>query len=116
MDPEGFNKGIEHFNRGEFFEAHEVWEDVWRAVDFPQEKRFVQGLIQVAVALHHHSTGNHVGAESLLRRATRNLAGYPPDFGHIDLPLLSQSLAGWLRALEEGSAVPANPRVEFVQR
>ncbi len=74
MDPEGFKKGIEHFNCGEFFEAHEVWEDVWRAIDSPREKRFVQGLIQVAVALHHHSTGNHVGAESLLRRATRNLA------------------------------------------
>lgn len=115
MDLRGFNKGIEHFNNGEFFEAHEVWEDVWRAVDSPQEKRFVQGLIQVAVALHHHSTGNHVGAQSLLKRATRNLAGYPADFGRIDLALLLLSLDGWLHALQDGSAVPAQPRVELTR-
>jgi uncharacterized protein len=116
VDKHGFKKGVEHFNCGEFFEAHEVWEDVWRAADSPEEKRFVQGLIQVAVALHHHSTGNHVGAESLLRRATRNLAGYPPSYASIDLSLLSQSLAGWLEALQNRCAVPPKPYVRFVLR
>jgi uncharacterized protein len=114
VDQQGFKNGIEHFNSGEFFEAHEVWEDVWRAIDSPREKLFVQGLIQVAVALHHHSTGNEAGAESLLRRASRNLAGYPPNFGNIDLRLLLQSLAAWRQALQDGSVVPAKPRVEVV--
>lgn len=116
MDEHGFKKGAEHFNSGDFFEAHEVWEDVWRALDSPKEKLFVQGLIQVSVALHHHSTGNLVGAESLLRRATRNLAGYPPHYGGIDLLLLSHSLAVWLEALQNRTSVPAKPQVKFVVR
>jgi predicted metal-dependent hydrolase len=116
MDQDGFRRGVEHFNLGEFFDAHEVWEDVWRATDAPHDKLFLQGLIQVAVALHHHSTGNLVGAQSLLQRAIRNLAGYPVDFGGINRAELSESLAGWLRALQEGSTVPPKPRVQFVER
>ena len=43
--------------------------------------RFLQGLIQAAVAFHHHSTGNVVGAGSLMERARKNLAGCPEEFG-----------------------------------
>src|SRR3981081_3156347 len=62
---------LDLFNRACFFDAHEVWEDVWRAAP-PEEKKFLQGLIQIAVAFHHHSTGNIIGARSLLERGTRN--------------------------------------------
>ena len=54
---DGYRRGIRHFNAREFYDAHEVWEDVWRESQ-GMEKRFLQGLIQAAVALHHHSTGN----------------------------------------------------------
>ena len=37
-------------------------------------------LIQAAVALHHHSTGNVVGACSLMKRARKNLAEWDKDF------------------------------------
>src|SRR5438034_5247165 len=78
VDSARFREGIKLFNSGEFFEAHEVLEDVWCAAP-AAEKRFLQGLIQVAVALHHHSKENRVGARSLLARARRNLSGYPED-------------------------------------
>ena len=61
VDQAGFSRGIALFNHGEFFEAHEVLEDVWRAAP-PGEKKFLQGLIQVAVSFHHRSTGNLIGA------------------------------------------------------
>ena len=32
------------FNRGEYFEAHELWEDVWR-VTTGAERVWIQGLI-----------------------------------------------------------------------
>src|SRR5205807_8005555 len=64
--------GIELFNDSRFFDAHEVLEDVWRETSGP-EKSFLQGLVQLAVALHHHSTGNSLGAGSLLTKAHRNL-------------------------------------------
>ena len=50
----------------------------------PSEKKFLQGLIQVAVALHHFGNGNLAGARSVLRRAFRNISLYPDGFGGID--------------------------------
>src|SRR5579863_1708504 len=75
MNAEGYQRGIRLFNAREFYEAHEVWEDVWRE-SHGLEKKFLQGLIQAAVALHHHSTGNVVGACSLMERSRRNIAGF----------------------------------------
>jgi len=110
VDARRFTEGIKLFNSAEFCEAHEVLEDVWRAAP-TADKNFLQGLIQAAVAFHHHSTGNRVGARSLLARARRNLSGYPDEFGGIDLKLLLKSLARWQEALEDGQAVPPLPRI-----
>src|SRR5580658_503791 len=56
--------GIVLFNRQDFFEAHEVWEDLWMDTASP-EKRFYQGLIQAAVGLCHFANGNLRGAAKL---------------------------------------------------
>jgi uncharacterized protein len=110
VDAARFIDGIRLFNSAEFFEAHEVLEDVWRAAP-TADKNFLQGLIQAAVAFHHHSTGNRVGAGSLLTRARRNLSGYPDQFMGIDLKPLLKSLARWQEALEDGQPVPPLPRI-----
>lgn len=109
MDSELYLRGIRLFNSGAYFEAHEVLEDAWRGAP-TVEKKFLQGLIQVAVGLHHHSKGNVVGARSLLSRAARNLSSYPEDFGGIQLPELLHSLAQWQHALIECKSVPPAPR------
>jgi uncharacterized protein len=103
--------GIELFNRAEFFEAHEVLEEVWRPARNP-ERKFLQSLIQVAVALHHHSRGNLVGARSLLARATRNLEPYPVRFGGIDLRSLRRSLERWSKALAESRPAPPHFKIK----
>jgi uncharacterized protein len=110
VDSVRFREGIKLFNSAEFFEAHEVLEDAWRAAP-AAEKKFLQGLIQVAVALHHHSKENRVGARSLLARARRNLSGYPDKFGGIDLKPLLKSLVRWQAALEDGRPTPPLPRI-----
>jgi len=111
MDQGAFLRGIQLFNEAEFFEAHEVLEDVWRAAP-ATEKRFLQGLIQIAVAFHHHSTGNLVGARSLLVRGTRNLVGSPDDFGGIDISKLRRVLPAWHDAFADGGSEPPLPRME----
>jgi predicted metal-dependent hydrolase len=58
--------GIMFFNERDFFEAHEVWEDLW-AESHGDERRFYQGLIQAAVGLFHFSGGNLGGAVKLYR-------------------------------------------------
>jgi hypothetical protein len=104
-------RAIELFNRASFFDAHEVWEDVWRAAPL-EEKRFLQGLIQVAVAFHHRSTGNLTGARSLLERGTGNLQGYAEEHAGIRLSTFLSSLATWKEALADGGPLPPIPRIE----
>jgi uncharacterized protein len=111
MDEAAFQRGLELFNKGEFFDAHEVLEDVWRAAP-AGEKKFLQGLIQVAVGLHHHSRGNLAGARSLLARANRNLSMYPARHGGIELEALRTEVRLWVRKLEGGGGTPALPRIE----
>lgn len=111
MLAEPYLEGIVLFNRHSFFEAHEVLEDVWRAAPEP-ERKFLQGLIQVAVALHHHSRGNRVGCRSLLERARSNLSIYPEEHGGLDLAALLHSLDLWRDAMDRGRAVPPFPRLQ----
>jgi predicted metal-dependent hydrolase len=112
VDREEYRRGLELFNQGEFFAAHEVLEDVWRAAPQP-EKRFLQGLIQIAVGLHHHSRGNVTGAKSLLARGAKNLGRYPERFAGVDVAALLEAVARWEKALARGEAVPDPPRVDL---
>ena len=109
-----YTRGVELFNSSEFYEAHEVLEDVWRAEQGPH-KVFLQGLIQVAVALHHHSTGNFVGCRSLLQRAARNLSSYPENYSNLNLTQFRRALVEWQKALDENRTVPPFPKLETVE-
>jgi hypothetical protein len=60
--------GVLLFNAQDYFEAHEVWEDLW-AESHGDERRFYQGLIQAAVGLCHFGNGNLGGAAKLYRSA-----------------------------------------------
>ena len=111
MHPAELARGIALFNGAHFFEAHEVLEDVWRAAP-AEEKRFFQGLVQLAVAFHHHSTGNRIGMRSVMERGMRNLDGYPNDFYGIQLPPLQHSLREWREALDNQRPPPSLPRIE----
>jgi len=109
--PPRFREGIALFNAGEFFEAHEALEDAWRE-STGEDRRFLQGLVQVAVGLHHHSTGNVVGARSVLARALENLRPYPDEHRGIRLKTLRRDLAPWLHALAHQEPAPALPKIK----
>ncbi len=112
MDEAGLRHGIALFNREEFFEAHEVLEDVWRAAPVP-EKKFLQGLIQIAVAFVHYQRGNLVGAKSLSARGTRNLYPYGEQFGGVPITELVRRVAEWKAALHEEGSPPPFPRIRL---
>jgi len=86
-----FLQGVEFFNRARYFDAHEAWEDEWRESSDP-ERRWLQGLVQVAVALHHQSVGNTVGSASVLARAIKNLKDCPAALRGIDITELRKDL------------------------
>ncbi len=88
MEPEIYHplylKGIEYFNACDFFEAHEVWEELW--ADYQGDlRKFYQGLIQVAVALHHFGNGNIRGARKLFHSSRSYLSPYRPKRMGLDL-------------------------------
>jgi predicted metal-dependent hydrolase len=105
MDTSTFQRGLTLFNAREYFDAHQVWEEVWRAAPV-EEKKFLQGLIQVAVALHHHGRGNLEGARSLLDRALRNLSHYPDSFAGVDLAAIRAAIVRCQPALSAGAPLP----------
>jgi uncharacterized protein len=77
-------KGIAYFNACEFFEAHEVWEELWK--DYSGELRlFYKGLIQAAVALHHFGNCNIRGARKVYRSSRGYLEQYGPKCQSLDL-------------------------------
>lgn len=85
--------GIVLFNAGDFFEAHEVWEDLWAESHGPA-RRFYQGLIQAAVGLCHFTNGN-LGGAAKLYRSSRDYMGECGDrFQGLDL-------AAFRRGMEE---------------
>ena len=112
MPAEDFVRGVALFNDARFFEAHEVLEDIWRAAP-SEQKKFLQGLVQVAVAFHHYSTGNRAGMRSVMERAMRNLTGYPARYAGVEVTRLLGSLAQWRQALDGGQTPPRLPRIEL---
>jgi predicted metal-dependent hydrolase len=82
--PALYLEGIEHFNVCDFYESHEVWEELWTDYQGPSRK-FYQGLIQAAVALHHFGNGNIRGARKLYYSTRSYLEPYRPLHMGLDL-------------------------------
>jgi predicted metal-dependent hydrolase len=80
-------EGARHFNACDFFEAHEVWEDLWTEYQGPS-RRFYQGLIQVAVSLHHFGNENTRGALKLYHSSRNYLSDYRPKHEGVDIDKL----------------------------
>jgi uncharacterized protein len=91
-------QGLEEFNRGHFFEAHEYWEEAWNDV-VGEEKRFYQGLVQIAAGYHKLSLAQYNGARKLLERGNQTLSSFPPDYAGIDLASLLRTVAEALHQL-----------------
>jgi len=79
-----YHQGVEHFNACDFYESHEVWEELWTDYQGPSRK-FYQGLIQAAVGLHHFGNGNIRGARKLYYSTRSYLEPYRP--WHLGLDL-----------------------------
>lgn len=108
-----FRKGIEEFNTQCFFEAHDTWEELWRATSGP-DRLFYQGLIQTAVGLYHLTNGNFRGARSQFGKALDKLGRYLPAYHGIDtVHLIEEVRACLVHAGNSGAegAIRADPHL-----
>lgn len=112
-----FRKGIELFNARKFFDAHEVWEGLWLVEPQP-EKTFLQGLIQVAAACHHHSRGNPRGMQSLLVAGLAKLRRFPDDHRGIALAKLRAEAEKWaeVSSVRDDPGARRPPRIRLAVR
>lgn len=106
-----FQHGLELINQGSYFHAHDVLEEVWKEVR-GDNRLFYQGVVQVAIAMHHFSKANMAGAQSVLAKARKNLEPYPSGFAGIDLGDLREQLAAWDSAMAAGGPYPAPVHVQ----
>jgi len=86
------------FNARQFFEAHEVWEQLWLRAP-ATEKAFLQGIIQIAAAFHHYGLGNLPGAKSLAAAGVEKISRYPGGHRGMDVVRLASEVQAWIDAL-----------------
>lgn len=88
MIPQEFLDYIKYMNEEDYFEAHEVLEDLWHS----DRIDFYKGLIQVAVATFHLRHGNIAGSRALFQRAQELLTPYLPSFRRVDVQYVIEYL------------------------
>jgi hypothetical protein len=85
--PSAFWLGVEQFNQQEFYACHDTLEALWMESMEP-DKRFYQGVLQIAVALYHLSHQNWRGAAMLMGEGIRRLDYYQPEYSGINVEQL----------------------------
>lgn len=98
VDPEiarALDQGMDLFNKHEFFEAHEIWEETWGDAQL-ENRHLLQGLIQVAAGFYKLQVGMPTGTVKLLEKALGHLREVPIDFYDLDLATLIREVEGWM--------------------
>jgi len=109
-DWKDFHRGIEFFNSGKFWHAHEAWEQIWRRHE-EDSRLFIQGLIQMAAGYHLMIEKKRLsGALSNFEKALLRLRLFEPMF--LDLPV-SEFTAAIDHAKKEIRQLEKGARKEF---
>lgn len=96
------------FNRGEYYEAHDVLEALWLRERGRPNDLFYKGLIQLAGAFVHLQKGRLRPSEALFRLADANLRLYGDRHERLDVARVLGVIAAWREALASG-AYEVNP-------
>jgi predicted metal-dependent hydrolase len=116
---------FECFNRGLYYEAHDVLEELWLADRTGPSGNFYKGLIQLAgafVLMQKHSSARPrlQPAARLLGLTRDNLGGYVPVFQDLDVTAVIELIDDWLGKLEKATSSPLNaesaPKLQLLQR
>ena len=107
-----FEAALDAYERGDFFEAHELLEPAWMGTADIAERELYQGLIKLAAGYVHAVRGNPVGLAKNLRGARDRLAAAQQAeaaTGDVDLEALLSSIDDRLARL---SANPTDRTID----
>jgi hypothetical protein len=80
-------KGIEEYNKGSYFEAHEYLEDAWNE-DQSAARELYRAILQVAVAYLQIQRGNYAGAVKMFLRSRQWIEPLPDICRGVDVAQL----------------------------
>jgi predicted metal-dependent hydrolase len=98
QDPR-LQKGIDEFNQQLFFECHETLEEIWLE-EHSDDRRFYQGVIQIAAGYFKWQQNVPAGALKLWRMGLEKLEPYGPVHLGVDLASLADVVREHLHELE----------------
>jgi predicted metal-dependent hydrolase len=94
-------RGVELFNRGEYWHAHEVWEEEWTPDRKGPDAGFYKGLIQVAAGCLHYTRHNRRGAVNKWRSGADYLRPFLPAHRGVRLAPLVSTVDRFLDAMQK---------------
>lgn len=92
-------KGIEEFNQGLFFECHETLEEIWLE-DHGEDRKFYQGIIQIAAGYFKWEQRVLIGAIKLWRSGLEKIELYGPVHLEVDLGTFAEGVRENLKEVE----------------
>ena len=110
--PPAWLQGIDEFNNREYYACHDTLEALWMDSIDP-DKKFYQGVLQIAVACYHLHNRNWRGAVTLLGEGIGRLPYYQPVYAGIDVTKLIQDSRNLLTTLQ---SIGAEGIDDFVDR
>lgn len=93
-------RGLELFNRGLYWEAHEAWEEAWTPDRHGPDRGFYKGLIQVAAGCLHYTRRNRRGTVNKWRSGADFLRAYPASHHGVAVGKLVIAVDEMLAAME----------------
>jgi uncharacterized protein len=93
-------RGIELFNAGRYWDAHEVWEEEWKPDRDGPDAGFYKGLIQVAAGCLHYTRRNRRGAVNKWRSGAEYLTPYLPAHRGVRLAPLVARVKTFLQRMD----------------
>jgi len=112
--PPAFAQGVRRFNAGDFFAAHEAFEELLDEVEGDGRWELLVALIQIAVGYHKCASG-HPGGERMLGLGAEKLAPFPPVAWGVDVDALRRRVAEDVTLLKDGKSLGPRPP-EIVMR
>jgi uncharacterized protein len=104
-------QGIVEFNRHKYYACHDTLEALWMDSIDP-DKKFYQGVLQIAVACHHLQNHNLKGAAILLGEGIGRLRYYQPVYAGIDVSQLIQASHHLLQHVQQIANLNGSSQLE----
>ncbi|MBM3800746.1 MAG: DUF309 domain-containing protein [Acidimicrobiia bacterium] len=101
LHPTEFYEGLDLFNRGFYFECHDVWEEIWGDAK-GKNKIFYQALIMSAVSLYHFGNENLEGALSCFHKAAVQFRQLPERFLGLDVAAFVEQMRVFFDGMSVG--------------